>query len=129
MAVDRAIAILIVDDFATISRIIWSLLERSGFTNIEHVHDGPSALERLKSKRFALVIADRHMTPMSGLELLQQMRRDADLKTVRFILVTADGTSQIPAAVRSLGIDGFLVKPFSAETLTKTIEQALAQKK
>jgi two-component system chemotaxis response regulator CheY len=91
------------------------------------VKDGPSALERLKSKGFTLVIADWHMAPMSGLELLQQIRQDADLKNVRFVLVTADGSFQNSADVQRLGVDGFLIKPFSADTLTKTIEQALAQ--
>jgi two-component system chemotaxis response regulator CheY len=129
MAVDRAIAILIVDDFATVSRIIRSMLERSGFANIEHVHDGPSALERLKSRRFSLVISDWNMAPMNGLELLQRIRQDADSKALRFILITAGGSPQIPAVVQNLGVDGLLVKPFSAEILTNAIEQAFAQKK
>jgi two-component system, chemotaxis family, chemotaxis protein CheY len=90
---------------------------------------GPSALGRLKSKRFSLVISDWNMTPMSGLELLQRMRRDADLKAVRFILITAGGNPQIPARVQSLGLDALLVKPISAETLTNAIEQAFAQRK
>jgi two-component system, chemotaxis family, chemotaxis protein CheY len=123
MAVDRAISILIVDDFATISRVIRALLERNGFNDIEDVRDGLSALQRLRSKRFALVICDWHMEQMSGLDLLQEVRRDADLKAVRFILVTADGSLQGPT-IRSLGIDGILIKPFSADTLIKCIEQA-----
>jgi two-component system, chemotaxis family, chemotaxis protein CheY len=86
----------------------------------------PPALERLKTKSFALVISNWHMTPMSGLKLLQQIRRDADLKNVRFVLVTADGSFQNSAAVQRLGVDGSLIKPFSSDTLTKTIEQALA---
>jgi two-component system chemotaxis response regulator CheY len=126
MGVDPAIAILIVDDFATMSQIIRSLLERGGFTNIEHVHDGQSALDRLKSKDISLIISDLHMAPMSGLELLRRMHQELKLDRVRFILITADGNSQIPAAVRNPGIDGFLLKPFSAETLKKTIEQAFA---
>jgi two-component system, chemotaxis family, chemotaxis protein CheY len=128
MIVDRASAILIVDDFATISRVIRALLERNGFTNIEDVRDGSSALQRLKSKRFALVISDWHLEQMSGLDLLQEMRRDPDLKKVRFILVTADGSFEGPSMHR-LGVDGVLMKPFSAERLATCIEQAFAQQK
>jgi two-component system chemotaxis response regulator CheY len=78
MGVDPAIGILIVDDFATMSRIIQSLLERSGFTNIEQVHDGQSALDRLKTKNFSLVISDWHMAPMSGLELRGECVRNSN---------------------------------------------------
>jgi two-component system chemotaxis response regulator CheY len=128
MTVDRAIPILIVDDFATVSRIIRSLLERSGFTDIEHVADVPSALQRLRSKRFALVISDWHMGQASGLDLLQEMRQDPRLKAVRFILVTADGSLQGPT-MNSLGVDGILMKPFSSEALIKCVEQTFTQRK
>jgi two-component system chemotaxis response regulator CheY len=129
MGVDRSISILIVDDFSTLSRIIRSLLERCGFKDIEQVHSGTAALERLRLKPFALVICDWHMAPMTGFELLAQVRQDPALKDVRFLVITADASTQIPAIVRRMGADGFLMKPFSAEALNTAIEQAFAEKK
>jgi two-component system chemotaxis response regulator CheY len=127
MGIDRSISILVVDDFTTMSRIVRSLLERCGFKDIQQVHDGNAALETLKTKKVSLVISDLHMTPIGGLELLRRMRLDSTLKDVRFVAMTADAHAQVPTAVRAMGADGLLVKPFSAETLNKVIEQAFAR--
>ena len=128
MAVDPDINILVVDDFGTMVRIVQGLLQQAGFRNIEHVADGASALERLRSKAFSVVISDWRMSPMSGLELLRRMRQDAALQPVRFILITADANPQLPQTMQKLGADGFLIMPLTADTLKQTIEQALSQR-
>jgi two-component system chemotaxis response regulator CheY len=129
MAVDRSISILIVDDFSSLSRIIRSLLERSGFKDIEQVSNGAAALERLKLKPFSVIICDWHMAPMTGFELLSQVRKDRTLDDVRFLIITADANAQIPAVARAMGADGFLMKPFTDEALDDAIEQAFWTKR
>ena len=128
MAVDPDINILVVDDFGTMVRIVQGLLQQAGFRNIEHVGDGATALERLRSKAFSVVISDWRMSPMSGLELLRRMRQDAALQPVRFILITADANPQLPQIMQKLGADGFLMMPLTAEELRQTIERALSQR-
>jgi two-component system, chemotaxis family, chemotaxis protein CheY len=124
MPVDRSIAVLVVDDFATMCRIIQTLLNKIGFANVEHVRDGNSALERLRSKEFHLIIADWRMEPMSGLQLLHLIRQDGKLQNARFILTSADANPQLADTVETLGAHGFLRKPFAAETLNAAIERA-----
>ena len=128
MAVDPDINILVVDDFGTMVRIVQGLLQQAGFRNIEHVADGASALERLRSKTFSVVISDWRMSPMSGLELLRRMRQDPALQPVRFILITADANPQLPQTMQKLGADGFLMKPSPPTHSEQTIEQALSQR-
>src|SRR5207237_2453959 len=79
MSLDPSMAVLVVDDFATMSRIIQTLLQQIGITQVEHARDGHSALKALRQKNFSLVISDWNMTPMSGLELLEHIRRDITL--------------------------------------------------
>jgi two-component system chemotaxis response regulator CheY len=117
--------ILVVDDSATMSMLIRSLLREIGLTNTAVVQDGAAALELLRGQRFALVIADWKMQPMSGLELLRRIRLDPATRSVRFLLITADAHPQLPATAGKLGADAFLLKPFTAEILRCAIEEAL----
>jgi len=128
MAVDPDIGILVVDDFGTMVRIVQGLLQQVGFTNVEHVGDGATALERLRAKTFSVVISDWRMSPMSGLELLRRMRQDPALQPVRFVLITADANPQLPETTQKLGADGFLMKPFTADALRQTIERAFSHR-
>ena len=82
MAVDKSTPILVVDDYKTMVRIVRNLLNQLGFANVDDASDGASALAKLRAKRFGLVISDWAMEPMSGLELLQAMRADPDLKAL-----------------------------------------------
>jgi two-component system chemotaxis response regulator CheY len=127
--VDPAIVVLVVDESAAASRIIVSLVEQAGFSNVGHVPDGQSALERLRAGNISLVLADWRMSPMSGLELLRRIRQDAAMKAVRFVLMTASAHPQLPETVQSLGANGFLRKPCTAEALRQTIEQAFASER
>jgi two-component system chemotaxis response regulator CheY len=87
-------------------------------------HDGGSALERLHSKEFGLIIADWKMQPMSGLQLLHLLRQEGRLQTTRFILTSADANPQLADTLESLGAHGFLRKPFTADLLNEAIERA-----
>ena len=123
MSFDPAMAVLVVDDFATMTRIIDTLLQRLGITSIEHARDGQTALKSLRKNSFSLVISDLNMTPMSGLDLLEEVRRDPALKAVRFVLISAEANPQLMRIALDGKRERFLAKPFTAEVLRKTIEE------
>ena len=125
MAVDKSTPILVVDDYKTMVRIVRNLLQQLGFDNIDDASDGASALAKLRAKRFGLVISDWAMEPMSGLELLQAMRADPDLKTLPFIMITAENRKERVARAEQAGADGYIVKPFSAEALSERIARVI----
>jgi len=127
MTLDLSMPVLVVDDFATMVRIMRTLLRRVGFAAIEEVHDGASALDRLRTKHFGLVVADWNMSPMTGLELLAHIRRDPILGPVCFIFVSAERRPQPIAEGLAAGADGFLIKPFTAGELRGAIERALTR--
>ena len=125
MAVDKSTPILVVDDYKTMVRIVRNLLQQLGFDNVDDASDGASALAKLRAKRFGLVISDWAMEPMSGLELLQAMRADPDLKTLPFIMITAENRKERVARAEQAGADGYIVKPFSAEALSERIARVM----
>jgi two-component system, chemotaxis family, chemotaxis protein CheY len=115
--VDMNINILIVDDYKTMLRIIRSLLTQIGFSNIDEAPNGAVALSKLKEKKYELVISDWNMEPMTGLELLKNVRSDDSLKTIPFIMVTAESKTDNVIAAKQAGVSNYIVKPFNAETL------------
>lgn len=117
MAVDPNMHILIVDDYKTMLRIIRNLLRQLGFTNIDEATDGSQALQKLRQASFELVISDWNMEPMTGLQLLREVRADAKLKHIPFIMVTAESKSENVIAAKEAGVSNYIVKPFNAETL------------
>ncbi|MGD9536924.1 MAG: response regulator [Alphaproteobacteria bacterium] len=117
MAVDLNMNILVVDDYKTMIRIIGNLLKQLGFKNIDDAADGGEALHKLRQKSFDLVISDWNMEPVSGLELLKQVRADAKLKSLPFLMVTAESKTENVVAAKEAGVDSYIVKPFNAETL------------
>ncbi len=121
MAIDKSLPILIVDDYRTMIRIIRNLLTLLGFEDLEEAQDGRAALAKLRSRRFGLVISDWNMEPMSGIDLLQEVRADPELQALPFIMVTADGREERIALARAAGVSGYVVKPFNAETLAQRI--------
>ena len=125
MAVDKSTPILVVDDYKTMVRIVRNLLQQLGFDNVDDASDGASALAKLRAQRFGLVISDWAMEPMSGLELLQAMRADPDLKTLPFIMITAENRKERVARAEQAGADGYIVKPFSAEALSERIARVI----
>jgi len=118
MAVDMAMPILVVDDYKTMIRIIRNLLKQLGFNNVEEAADGQEALQKMQSgNRFGLVISDWNMEPMTGYELLKQVRSDDKLKGTPFIMITAESKTENVIAAKRAGVNNYIVKPFNAATL------------
>jgi len=127
MAVDKNMNILIVDDYKTMLRIIRNLLRQLGFVNIEEATDGSMALQMLRGGNFGLVISDWNMEPMTGLQLLREVRADAKLKATPFIMVTAESKSENVIAAKEAGVSNYIVKPFNAETLQAKMVSVLGE--
>ena len=115
--VSMNINILIVDDYKTMLRIVRSLLTQLGFNNVDEAANGAEAVNRLKEKKYDLIISDWNMEPMTGLELLKTVRADETTKTVPFIMVTAESKTENVIAAKQAGVSNYIVKPFNAETL------------
>ena len=118
--------ILIADDYKTMLKIIRNLLKQLGFGNVEEATDGDAALQKIRNKNYGLVISDWNMEPMSGLQLLKEIRLDAKLKDVPFIMVTAESKTENVIAAKEAGVNGYIVKPFTAATLKSKIDTVLA---
>lgn len=126
MAVNKNMNVLIVDDYTTMLRIIKNLLKQLGFNNVDEATDGSMALEKIKVKEYGLVISDWNMEPMTGLELLKQVRAStAEFKNVPFIMVTAESKTENVVAAKQAGVNNYIVKPFNAETLKTKIAAVL----
>jgi two-component system chemotaxis response regulator CheY len=125
MSIDKAMNILIVDDYKTMLRIIRNLLKQIDFNNVEEAGDGTEALAKLRAGQFGLVISDWNMAPMTGLQLLQEVRNDAKLKNMPFIMITAESKTENVVAAKQAGVSNYIVKPFNAETLKEKIEKVL----
>jgi two-component system, chemotaxis family, chemotaxis protein CheY len=121
MAVDKSTPILVVDDYRTMIRIVRNLLHQLGFDNVEDASDGASALAKLRTQSFGLVISDWMMEPMSGIELLRQVRADPKLQALPFIMITAENRKDRVAEAERAGADAYVVKPFNAEVLSERI--------
>ncbi|MDX1766359.1 MAG: response regulator [Candidatus Saccharimonadales bacterium] len=117
MAVDKSMQILIVDDYKTMLRIIRNLLKQLGFNNVDEATDGAAALVKLRSKEYGMVISDWNMEPMTGYELLKEVRADQQLKNLPFIMVTAESKTDNVIAAKKAGVNNYIVKPFNAATL------------
>jgi|SRR5215471_11338329 len=116
--------ILIADDSKTMTSITYRILKDANYTDIDVVRDGVSALAALRRKEYDLVITDRQMQPISGLELTKLIRADAQLSKVRIILVT--GLYDEGDEVWLDGADGYLTKPFEPRDLTQKVEDVLS---
>ena len=122
MAFDTSMPILIVDDYNTMIRIIRNLLRQLGFENIDDACDGASALAKMRDKAYGLVISDWNMEPMTGYDLLREIRSDPALAKTPFIMVTAESKTENVIAAKKAGVDNYIVKPFNAQTLQHKIQ-------
>jgi two-component system chemotaxis response regulator CheY len=111
-----------VDDYNTMVRIIRNLLRQIGFVEIDDANDGAAALEKMRIQKYGLVISDWNMEPMTGYDLLQQVRSDPALAQVPFIMVTAESKTENVIAAKRAGVSNYIVKPFNAQTLKMKIE-------
>ena len=122
MAVDHSMPVLIVDDYKTMIRIIRNLLKQLGFANVDEASDGTAALNMMRQKDYGLIISDWNMEPMTGYELLREVRADDQLSRTPFIMVTAESKTENVIAAKKAGVNNYIVKPFNADTLKKKIE-------
>ncbi len=127
MALDLSMSILVVDDYHTMVRIIRNLLKQLGFENVDEASDGSSALEKLRLKKYGLVISDWNMEPMNGFDLLREVRADPSLVKTPFIMVTAESKTENVIAAKMAGVDNYIVKPFNAQTLQHKIAAVFSE--
>lgn len=129
MSVDKKMPVLVVDDFPTMRKIIRNLLEQLGFNNMYEAENGADALRKMRDAggrgHFGLVISDWNMEPMTGLQLLKEVRADNTLKATPFIMVTAENKTENVIAAKQAGVNNYIVKPFNAITLKQKIEAVL----
>ena len=114
---------LVVDDFATMRRIVRTLLKELGFENVDEAEDGAVALSKLKAGAFQFVITDWNMPNMNGLELLQAIRSDGGLKNLPVLMITAEAKKENIVAAAQAGASGYIVKPFTAATLDEKLKR------
>ena len=126
MAVDLSMPILVVDDYNTMIRIICNLLKQLGFHNVDNATDGSAALAKLRGGSYGLVISDWNMAPMTGYDLLKEVRADPAIGNVPFIMITAESKTENVIAAKRAGVNGYIVKPFNAETLQSKIATVFA---
>jgi two-component system, chemotaxis family, chemotaxis protein CheY len=127
MTLDPNLPILIVDDYRTMLRIIRNLLKQLSLTNVDEASDGSEALAKLRDKHYGLVISDWNMQPMTGLDLLREVRADASLQHLPFIMITAESKAENVVAAKEAGVNNYIVKPFNAETLKAKIASVLGK--
>ncbi|WLI76321.1 chemotaxis response regulator CheY [Kosakonia sp. H02] len=120
---DKNLRFLVVDDFATMRRIVRNLLKDLGFNRVEEAEDGQDALNKLRSDAFDFVISDWNMPNMDGLQLLTEIRNDINLKTMPVLMVTAEAKKENIIAAAQAGASGYVVKPFTAATLEEKLNK------
>jgi two-component system chemotaxis response regulator CheY len=118
---NKNMKILVVDDFSTMRRIIKNLLKDLGFANIQEADDGSSALPMLQQGDFDFVVTDWNMPGMQGIDLLRAIRADANLKHIPVLMVTAEAKKEQIVAAAQAGVNGYVIKPFTAATLKEKL--------
>ena len=121
-------SVLVVDDFATMRRIVSNLLREAGFEHFSEAEDGIEALRKLESGSFQFVVSDWNMPKMTGLELLKSVRNSVHLQHLPFLLVTAEARKENIIEAAQAGADGYIVKPFTAATLKDKVEAIFKRK-
>lgn len=127
MAINLQMPILVVDDYKTMIRIIRNLLKQLGFSDIDDAADGTEALAKMKQRQYGLVISDWNMEPMTGYELLKEVRSDDGLMKTPFIMVTAESKTENVIAAKKAGVNNYIVKPFNAATLSAKINAVFGE--
>ncbi|MFT6507167.1 MAG: two-component system chemotaxis response regulator CheY [Colwellia sp.] len=122
-ALDKNMKVLVVDDFSTMRRIIKNLLRDLGFTNISEADDGNTALPMLKDGNFDFVVTDWNMPGMQGIDLLKAIRADSNLSHIPVLMVTAEAKKEQIIMAAQAGVNGYIVKPFTAATLNTKLDK------
>lgn len=121
--IDTGIKVLVVDDMSTMRRIVKNVLRQIGYSDIVEAENGQDALTKLKAGGFGLVVSDWNMPVMQGIELLRAVRADAELKTLPFLMVTAEAQKENLIEAVQAGVSNYVVKPFTAEVLQGKLEK------
>ena len=124
---DLGMKVLVVDDFATMRRIVKNVLKQIGFTKIIEADDGSTALTVLKKEKVDLIISDWNMPKVTGLDLLKAVRSDASMKDMPFLMVTAEAQKDNVIQAVQAGVSNYVVKPFTAESLKEKLEKVFGQ--
>src|SRR3989440_12279219 len=119
---DLSMPILVVDDYTTMIRIIRNLLKQIGFENVDDANDGSAALAKMQGKQYGLIISDWNMEPMTGYDLLREVRANPALSKTPFIMITAESKTENVIAAKKAGVSNYIVKPFNAATLKTKME-------
>jgi two-component system chemotaxis response regulator CheY len=122
MDFDLSMPILVVDDYSTMIRIIRNLLKQIGFENVDDANDGSAALAKMQGKQYGLIISDWNMEPMTGYDLLREVRANPALSKTPFIMITAESETENVIAAKKAGVSNYIVKPFNAATLKTKME-------
>lgn len=122
---EKNIKVLIVDDFATMRKVVRNLLKQVGYEDIVEAEDGVMALKALKSQKIDVIVSDWNMPNMTGLELLKAVRADAELAKTPFLMVTAEALQDNVVAAVKAGVNNYIVKPFTAEVLNEKIKKIM----
>jgi two-component system chemotaxis response regulator CheY len=120
--IDYSMKVLVVDDFATMRKIIRNVLKQIGFDDIAEAEDGAAALQIIKREKVGLVVTDWNMPNMTGLELLQNIRQNSGCTDMPVLMVTAEGLKENVLEAVKAGVSNYVVKPFTAEVLQEKIE-------
>ncbi len=127
MGVDMSMKVLVVDDFATMRRIVKGVLKQLGFSDIIEAENGSSALDELKKEKVGLIVSDWNMPKMTGLDLLKAVREDEKLKSIPFIMVTAEGQKENVLEAVKAGVSNYIVKPFTPETFNEKLQKVFGR--
>jgi len=122
MSLDASSPILVVDDYSTMIRILRNLLKQLGYENVDDAADGTEALKKINEKQYGLIISDWNMEPMTGYDLLRQVRAKSETMRLPFIMVTAESKTENVIAAKKAGVNNYIVKPFNAQTLKGKID-------
>ncbi|MBA4374461.1 MAG: chemotaxis protein CheY [Thermodesulfovibrio sp.] len=120
---DLKMKILVVDDFSTMRRIVKNILKQLGYENIEEAEDGAQGYSKLKSGGFGFVVSDWNMPNMDGLEMVNKIRSDPELKDMPVLMVTAEAEKDKVIAAIKAGVNNYVVKPFTAEILKEKMDK------
>lgn len=123
---DQNMRFLVVDDFSTMRRIVRNLLKELGYSNVDEAEDGQVAMHKLKNGSFDFVVTDWNMPNVTGIELLRQIRGDAQLKHLPVLMVTAEAKKENIIEAATAGANGYIVKPFTAATLDEKLKKIFA---
>lgn len=127
MAADKSMNVLVVDDYKSMVRIVRGMLNQLGFVNVDDAPDGAAAMALLKEKDYGLVLSDWNMQPVTGLELLKQVRAEERTKMTPFVMVTAEAKVENVIAARQAGVNNYVIKPFTLAVLKQKLTSVVGE--